>query len=180
MQVDHISLVLHLTLPEKIMQQHLPGLPAEVGAELARIIDQYSRDHKLGYYPAIEFFKQVAEVDQALIDKAEQMAWLASKLARKEVQSRLGPIFSTIKFQSIQTQAFNLPPVRPNQPSALEQLAIHYTPDTFKFELRVTLLRKDHDQRGDAAEGYARKMMYRWLRGAFENVEVTASATMGE
>jgi len=37
------------------------------------------------------------------------------------------------------------------------------------------LLRKDADQRGSAAEGYARKMIYRWLKAGFEDVEVTAS-----
>ena len=81
MQVDHISLTLCLTLPEKIMQQHLPCMPAKPGEQLARVVHHYSLDNKLGYYPAIEFFRQVAEVDQQLIDDIEKIAWLVTRLA---------------------------------------------------------------------------------------------------
>jgi len=65
MQVDQISLILRLTVPEKILQRQLKSSPAKVGEELASVIDQYSSEHKLGYYPAIEFFRQVPEIDQA-------------------------------------------------------------------------------------------------------------------
>ena len=160
------------------MQRHLQSSPVKIGEELASVIDQYSREHKLGYYPAIEFFRQVPEIDQGLIEKAEQIAWTVSKVAREEVQSRLRPIFSSVKFQSVQTEAFTLPPVRPNSPTSLEQLVNHCTPDTVRLELLVSMLRKDNDQRGEAAETYARKMIYRWLRGIFENVDVTASASV--
>jgi hypothetical protein len=180
MQVDHISLILRLTVPEAILQRQLHSSPVEIGEQLATVIDQYSRKHKLGYYPAIEFFRQVPEIDQGLIECAEKIAWVVCKLAREEVQSRLRPIFSTVKFQSVQTEAFALPPVRPDHPSSLERLAAHYTPDTVRMELLVSMLRKDNDQRGDAAEAYARKMIYRWLRGIFENVDVTASASAVE
>lgn len=179
MQFDHISLILRLTVPEEILQRHLNTSPEKVGEELALVIDKYSREHKLGYYPAIEFFRQVAEIDQGLIENADQIAWVVSKVAREEVQSRLRPIFSTVKFQSVQTEAFALPTVRPNLPSAFDQLVKHCTPDTVKLELLVSMLRKDNDQRGYAAEAYARKMIYRWLKNVFENIEVTASVTQG-
>jgi len=175
MHVDHISLTLRLTLSEEKLQRHTPAPVTSVGEKLATMIDQYSRENQLGYYPAIEYFRQVPETDQSLIDTAEQIAWHISKLAREEIQSRLRPIFSTVRLQSIQTEAFALPSVRPSQPSAFEQLQKHCTPDTVKVELLVSLLRKDADQRGKAAEGYARKMMYRWLKTGFEDVEVTAS-----
>ncbi|MGD2053949.1 MAG: hypothetical protein PVG45_07555 [Gammaproteobacteria bacterium] len=175
MHVDHISLILRLTLSEEMLQRHTPASVTSVGEKLATMIDQYSRENQLGYYPAIEYFRQLPETDQALIDTAEQIAWHVSKLAREEIQSRLRPIFSTVRFQSIQTEAFALPSVRPGQASAFEQLLKHCTPDTVKVELLVSLLRKDADQRGNAAEGYARKMMYRWLKTGFEDVEVTAS-----
>jgi hypothetical protein len=177
MQVDHISLILRLKVPGEILQRHLHSSPVEVGEELARVIDQYARKHRLGYYPAIEFFRHVPDINQGLIENAEQIAWVVSKVAREQVQSRLRPIFSSVKFQSVQTEAFTLPSVRPNYPSALEQLKSHYTPDTVRLELLVSILRKDNDQRGDAVETYARKMIYRWLRGIFEDVDVTASAS---
>jgi len=48
------------------------------------------------------------------------------------------------------------------------------------MELLVSLLRKDDDLRGEAVEGYARKMIYRWLKSDFENVELTASVSLDE
>lgn len=180
MQVDHVSLILRLTVAETVLQRQLSASALKLGEQLAHVIDKYSREHKLGYYPAIEYFRHIAEVDQGLLDSAEKMAWFVSKLAREEVQSRLRPIFSSVKFQSVQTEAFTLPSVRPNQPSAFDQLVKHYTPDTIKMELLVSLLRKDDDLRGEAVEGYARKMIYRWLNGAFENVELTASMSLDE
>lgn len=178
MQLDQVHLTLRFTVAEALLQNRLSSPASKVGAELANVIDKYSREHELGYYPAIEFFRQLQEIDQHLIDNAEKVSWVVSTVAREEVQSRLRPIFTSVKFQSIQTEAFALPPVRPNQLSAFDQLVKHYTPDTIKMELLVSLLRKDNDPRAGAAEGYARKMIYRWLKGVFEDVEVTASAAV--
>ena len=175
MQVDHTTLLLRLKLSDKPIWQHLPSSAEKVGRELAERIDRYCRDHELGYYPAIEFFRQVADFDQALIDDVEQIAWSASKLAREQIQKRLRPVFSTVKFRSVQTEAFGLPPVRPGRSGSLEKLAEHYTPNRIKVELQVSSLRRESDDRGDAMEGYARKMIYRWLSDIFEEVEVAAS-----
>ncbi len=180
MQVDHIALTVRLKLAEKTVWQHLPASASKVGRELARFVDRYCRDHELGYYPAIEYFRQVPEANQELIDNAEELAWEVSKKAREQLQSRLRPVFSNLKFRSVQTESFAIPPVRPSQPSALEQLAAHYTPDRVRVELLASLLRKDKDLRGDAMEGYARKMIFRWLSGIFEEVEVTSSVLLDE
>ena len=72
-----------------------------------------------------------------------------------------------------------LPPVRPNQPSALQQLIEHCTPNRVRVELQVSLFRKDTDNHGEAMEGYARKMIYRWLSDIFDDVEVTSSVVLG-
>lgn len=180
MQVDHVSLIVRLTVPEKILHRQLSVSASQIGGQLASAIDKYCSAHALGYYPAIEYFRHIEEFDQDLLDSADSVAWSVSRLVREEVQSRLGPIFSSIKFQSIQTEAFTLPSIRPNQPSAFDLLVKHYTPDTVKLELQVSLLRKDDDLRGEAVEGYARKMIYRWLKGVFDEVELTASVRPGE
>ena len=175
MQVDHTRLLLRLTLSGHPIWGDLPLSAEKIGRELAEVIDRYCRDHALGYYPAIEFFRQVADFDQALIDDIERIAWAASKRVREQMQLRLRPVFSTVKFQSIQTEAFGLPPVRPGRSGELERLAEHYTPNRIKVELQVSSLRKEGDDRGEAMEGYARKMIFRWLSDIFEEVEVTAS-----
>ena len=180
MQVDHIALTLRLKLADKEIWQQLPASARKVGWELAGFVDRYCREHQLGYYPAIDYFRQVAEADQNLIDDAEKLAWDVSRKVREQLQSRLRPVFSNVKFRSIQTESFALPPVRPSQPSAFEQLVSHYTPTTIRVELVGSLLRKDADRRGDAMEGYARKMIFRWLSDIFDDVEVTSSMVLDE
>lgn len=178
MQVDQIALTLSLKLSGDAIWGHLPASAVKVGEELAAVIDHYCRQHELGYYPAIEFFRQVADIDQNLIDDAEQLAWAVSKLAREQIQVRLRPVFSNIRFRSIQTEAFALPPVRPAQSSAVEKLIKHYTPNRVRVDLQVSVLRKDDDDRSEAMEGYARKMIYRWLSDIFDEIKVTSSVVL--
>ena len=47
MQVDHVRLVLRLTVPEAILQGQLHSSPAKVGEQLATVIDQYRSKHRL-------------------------------------------------------------------------------------------------------------------------------------
>jgi hypothetical protein len=175
MQVDQTGLTLRLKLSASALHQHVSILPEKAGKELAMAVDKFSNEKNLGYYPAIDYFEQVESFDKGLVETIEQLSWQVSKFARQEIQKRLRPIFATVKFVSVQTEAYALPGVRPGQESALERLSEHYTPDTLKVELRLSMLRKESDQRKDAAEGYARKMMFRWLGDLFESIEVTSS-----
>ena len=176
MYIDRAFVGLLLKVSEESLLRHLACSPSRVGWELARAIDAYVREQALGYYPALEHFRNVAVIDKDLLDSADQVSWLMSKLAREEVQIKLRPIFSKVHFQSIQTLAFTMPPVRPNQNNALEKLAEFYTPNTVKLELVLSMIRKDSDTAERKVETYARKMVYRWLRDSFETVEVTSSA----
>lgn len=178
MRFDKVLITLDVQLKPASLQQHLPGSASVIGKALASMADDYVRENKTGYYPAIDFFKTLDYVDPDLITSAEQVAWLVSKLARETIQVKLRPIFSSVQFQSIQTLAFSMPKVRPNQADALEQLAKHYTPDSVKIELIVTMMRRDSEVQDNRAEPYARKMMFRWLESAFESVEVTSSKAL--
>ncbi|MCG6939447.1 MAG: hypothetical protein LJE83_14905 [Gammaproteobacteria bacterium] len=175
MRFDKVLLTVNVQLKDEELQRYLPRSADIIGQTLAQIVDEYVRQNKTGYYPAIEFFKSLEDVDAALIAAAEQVAWLVSKLARQTIQKKLRPIFSSVHFRSIQTLAFSLPRVRPNQPDAIEKLARHYTPDSVKTELIVTLMRRDSEAGDNRAEPYARKMIFRWLQAEFASVEVTSS-----
>lgn len=176
MYIDRALVGLLLKVPEETLMRHLACSPARVGWELAKEIDAYVREQSTGYYPALEYFRNVSAIDKDLLDSADQVAWLMSKLAREEVQIKLRPVFSAVQFQTVQTLAFTMPPVRPNQARAIEKLAAFYTPTTVKLELVLSMVRKDSDTAEHKVEGYARKMVYRWLRDSFESVEVTSSA----
>ena len=178
MRFDKVLVTIDVQLKPDVLQQYLPCSANVIGKALANIADQYQQENKTGYYPAIDFFKSLDGVDPDLITSAEQVAWLVSKLARETIQSKLRPIFSSVSFQSIQTLAFSMPRVRPNQQDAIEQLARHYTPDSVKIELVLTMMRRDSDADDARAEPYARKMMFRWLEREFESIEVTNSKTL--
>lgn len=178
MRFDKVLLILNVQLKPESLQQYLPCSANIIGQTLSGIADEYEKENKTGYYPAMDFFKTLETVDPDLIASAEQVSWLVSKLARETIQSKLRPIFSSVQFQSIQTLAFSLPKVRPNKTDAIEQLAKHYTPDTVKIELVVTMMRRDSEAEDNRAEPYARKMMFRWLDAAFESVEVTNSKAL--
>jgi hypothetical protein len=180
MRFDKVLVILDVQLKADELQQYLPCSANIIGQTLAQIAVEYERENKTAYYPAIEFFKTLANddttrVDPDLIASAEQVAWLVSKLARQIIQSKLRPIFSSVQFQSIQTLAFAMPKIRPNKSDAFEQLAQHYTPDSVKVELVLTMMRRDSEAEDNRAETYARKMMFRWLESEFESIEVTGS-----
>ena len=178
MRFDKVLIIIDVQLKAETLQQYLPCSANIIGRTLADIADEYEKKNKTGYYPAIDFFKTLETVDPDLITSAEQVSWLVSKLAREIVQTKLRPIFSSVTLQSIQTLAFSLPKVRPNKTDAVEQLSKHYTPDTVKMELVLTMMRRDSEVDDDRAEPYARKMMFRWLESAFELVTITSSRAL--
>ena len=178
MRFDKVLVILNVQLKPESLQQYLPCSANVIGQTLASIADEYEKENKTGYYPAMDFFKTLDNVDPDLIASAEQVSWLVSKLARETIQSKLRPIFSSVQFQSIQTLAFSLPKVRPNNVDAVDQLSKHYTPDSVKIELIVTMMRRDSEAEDDRAEPYARKMMFRWLEAEFETIEVASSKAL--
>ena len=175
MRFDKVLVTVNVQLRAQKLRQQLPCSADIIGKTLAAIAIEYERENKTAYFPAIDFFKTLDNVDPDLIESAEQVAWLVSKLARETIQKQLRPIFSSVQFQSIQTLAFAMPKVRPNKVDANEQLAKHYTPDTVKVELVLTMIRRDSEAEDSRAEPYARKMMFRWLESEFESLEVTNS-----
>lgn len=178
MRFDKVLIIIDVQLKAQQLKKYLPCSADIIGKTLAVIADDYARDSKTGYYPAIDFFKTQSSVDPDLITSAEQLAWLVSKLARETIQEKLRPIFSSVQFQSVQTLAFSMPKIRPNNKDAIERLAEHYTPDTVKIELVLTMMRRDSEANDNRAEPYARKMIFRWLNSEFESVKVTSSTLL--
>ena len=178
MRFDKVLVTVDVQLKAEDLLRYLPCSAYIIGQTLAEIAGEYEKENKAGYYPAIDFFKTLDGVDPDLIASAEQVAWLVSKLARETIQSKLRPIFSSVQFQSIQTLAFSLPKVRPGQTNAIEQLSHHYTLDSVKVELVLTMMRRDSEAQDNRAEPYARKMIFRWLGPEFESIDVTSSKAM--
>lgn len=181
-----VALTVRLRLSEEAMASYLSASPQVVGEELAQAVQAVVRAQKLGYFPALEYFRAEPGIDDALLDAVDHIAWLATTVVRDEVRRRLRPVFASVRFSALQTLAFTLPPVRPGQPRALERLAQHYTPDTVKADLLLDLVQRGAPPAEATGEGtgedglghLAAQMVTRWLEPCFAELEITASRTL--
>jgi len=189
-----VALTVRLRLSEEVLANYLPASPQVVGEELAEAVQGLVREQKLGYFPALEYFRAEPGMDEGLLDAVDHIAWLATSLVRDEVRRRLRPVFASVRFSALQALAFTLPPVRPGQPQAFERLARHYTPDTVKADLLLDLVQKGPppmpSEAGDAAAGgtdgdpgsdlgpLAGQMVRRWLAPCFAELEITAARSV--
>lgn len=163
-------------MADRDLEQHLAATPSIVGVELANQVFQYERQHRLGYYPAIDFFQQQGGVDKDLLNALQNISWVATSLVRDEIRTRLRSVFSNIQFETIQTLAFTLPAVRPSNPNALHELNNHYSATVVKVSLIATLIQKT--QNTDSIENLAKNMVYRWLKEHFREIEVTSASVL--
>jgi hypothetical protein len=157
-------------IPDAAFERHSPFNPHQIGEQLAARIDAYVRGVSLGYYPALDYFQETGVVDSSLREVLDQLAWLGTSLVRDELSSRLRAIFASVQVQSMQALVYNLPPVRPNQENAVQHLARHLTPNRARFEVLLTLLRKQMDT--EHLESFTRRVVWRHLGEAFDTIEI--------
>ena len=74
MRFDKVLLSIIVQLSEREMARHLPCSAKVIGQALADVAVDYETHNKAGYYPAIEFFKTQPNVDQGMIESAEQVS----------------------------------------------------------------------------------------------------------
>lgn len=173
LRLRKVALTLVVKVPRNVMDRHLPASPDVVGGELARQVHAYVQRQELGYYPALEFLQEQGAVDAELLAAADHIAWFVSSVAREEMQRKLRPVFSNLTFQSVQSLAFTMPGVRPNQLNAVRDLAGHYSLDTVKLTITVSSFQTRDDP--EATRKWARHLLWRWLRDSFESLEVTSA-----
>ena len=173
MKVTQVALSVKIVLDTEAMNDHAAASADVVGSELALQISEYARNSKLGYYPALDFFTdQPGIIDRDLLDAADNLSWLATRLVREEVRRRLRPLFASMRFDAMQNLAFTMPTVRPGQPNAITRLTEHYTPNVVKLDLTASIMTR-HDT-GQDMKGHSSHQVYRWLKDHFQDVEVTS------
>ena len=173
LHVVRVGLTVRGRLPHSALEQYLPAPLASLGQQLAKQIDDYANQNTLGYYPALDYFRQQNAVDSYLLDAVDQVAQIAVTITKDEVTRILAPVFSSVRIESVLSLAYALPSVRPGKKNAEQQLALHYIPDVVKFELFVTMLHRHEPEPG--MEVGAKKIAWRWLEEAFEDMEITTA-----
>jgi len=173
LHVTRVELSVKVAVPIALLQKHLPAPIDKLGEQLANEVHKQVTNHNLGYYPALDYFKDQAEFPAYLLDAVDEVFSLATGIATHKINEVLVPIFSNVKINNIQCMAYVLPGVRPGKPNSNEILAKHYTPNILKFELVVSVLQKQPPKEG--FEKYADNSVYRWLSEVFESVDIISA-----
>jgi hypothetical protein len=168
-----VALTIQVVMASERLEAQLNTAERSLGRTLAERVDAIVRSEKLGYYPALDFFEDHPDMDPDLIGMVKAIAAQIRKRVKREVQTHLWPVFSSVQIERATTLAFTLPRMSPAQPDALARLAQHYFPNAVRLELVLTTLDKQH--RLDEAEKFSSSKVVRNLRDAFESVSVTAT-----
>ena len=102
LRMGKVALSASLRIHPNTFEKFLPASPVRVGEELAEQISSIVTQEKLGYYPALEYFREQEGFDKDLLDAADQISWVATSLVREEVQLKLRPVFASLRFEGIQ------------------------------------------------------------------------------
>jgi len=168
-----VALTLQVTLAPERLDALLSTAEKNLGRTLAERIDTIVRAQRLGYYPALDYFDDHPGMEPALIGAVKALAAQIRKRVKREVQTHLWPVFSSMQIERATSLAFILPRVSPAQADALARLAQHYFPNTVHLELVLSTLDKQH--RLEEAEAFSANKVVRNLRDTFESVQVTAT-----
>ena len=170
--VNKLVVTLTVEIPHEALESQSPVSAVVIADQLAEEVMAYEREHHLGYFPALDYYQQQEVIDSDLINALQGISWLSCSMAQEEVKTRLRPVFSAIKFESVQSPVNNLPSVRPNSHNAMQGLIEHYIADKVKLTFTASMIRKAEDN--ETTEAYARHVIGKWLRDHFASFEIKA------
>lgn len=170
--IARVALTVQVTVAADRLEALLRETDKAIGEHLATRVDAWVREQRPGYYPALDFL-----ADQGVIsaDEFEQLRSLAAsirKRVKRDVQTRLWPVFSSVHIERAQSLSFMLPHFTPGQADARARLARHYFPNTVRLELVLASL--DKLSRLDDVAGISEHKVVRNLRDDFEEVTISA------
>lgn len=168
-----VALTIQVTMAPERLEALLSTAERNLGRTLAERVQTIVRADRLGYYPALNFFEDHPDMDPALMGAVKTLAAQIRKRVKREVQTHLWPVFSSVRIERATSLAFTLPRMTPAQPDALEKLAQHYFPNSVRLELVLTTLDKQH--RLEEVENFSAQKAIRNLRDVFESVSVSTT-----
>ncbi len=176
-EVVTVAASLTVSVPETVVEQQVGYLPWVLGENLAGQVDTYVMEEHLGYYPALDYFRDHPEaVDPALIHLIDEVATFCASYARSELRRRLSRPFSKVQIEQLQCTAYTLPRMRPNRSNGPMELAQHYAPDTLKMELLLSSVQK---ARFEGEEKMALEKLSRFAREPFEHFQLNGAKLLG-
>jgi hypothetical protein len=176
--IARVALTLQVVIAPDKFDALLTEADKTLGARLAERVDAWVREQKLGYYPAIDFLADQGVISAADIEALRNLAATVRKRVKRDVQTQLWPVFSSVHIERAKSLAFQLPRVTPGKPQAREELARHYFPNGVRLELVLASL--DKHSRLEEVAAFSEQKVLRNLRDAFESVSVSALRRVDE
>lgn len=175
-EVVTIASSLTVSVPEEVVEAQVGYLPWVLGENLAGQVDTWVMEERLGYYPALDYFRGIPEaVDQALLHLIDEVATFCANYARRELRNRLSRVFSNVQIEQLQCTAYTMPRMRPNRSNGPMELAQHYTPDTLKMELLLSSIQRGHFE---GEERMAMDKVSRFAREPFSRFQLNSAKRM--
>lgn len=171
--IARVSLTLQVTVAAHQIEALLRSDDRALPEVLAARVHDWVRDRRLGYYPALDFLVGEGVVRPDEFELLKQLAATIRKRAKRDVQTRLWPIFSSVQIGRAVSLAFTLPRLKPSQVDAARELARHYFPNVVRMELTLATL--DKQRRLEDVEGISETKVMHNLRDAFELVSVAST-----
>lgn len=177
-EVITIACSLTVSVPEEVVEAQVGYLPWVLGENLAGQVDTWVMEEQIGYYPALDFFRDYPEsVDQALLHLIDEVATFCASYARRELRRRLSRVFSNVQIEQLQCTAYTMPKMRPNRSNGPMELARHYAPDTLKMEFLLSSVQK---ARFEGEEKMALDRVSRFAREPFAFFQLNGAKLLGE
>ncbi|HEY0635521.1 MAG TPA: hypothetical protein VGE00_09065 [Gammaproteobacteria bacterium] len=176
--IVRFATVLKVRVGDEVIEPNMGYLPWVLGENLAGQVDPWVMEQRLGYYPALDFFRDKPQVvDPALLLLIDAMARFGEEYTRRELRRRLRGGFSHVDVERIQVEAFAMPRIRPSQPKSPEELAKHYAPATFRVELLLGMIQRGEVER---IERLVASRIQQWAKPAFHTLELLSTRQLGE
>ena len=170
--VNNLVVSLTVEIPHDALESQSPVSAVVIAEQLADAVMAYEREHHLGYYPALDYYVQEKSLEEDLLNALQGISWLACSMAQEEVKTRLRPVFSSIKFESVQSPVNSLPGARPNSSNVQQQLIEHYTADKVKLTFIASMIRKNEGN--ETTEAYADHVIGKWLKDHFASFKINS------
>ena len=169
--VARVALTVQVTVAPDKLDALLREADKTIGRTLATQVDAWVRAQRLGYYPALEFLVDQGAIPAEVFESLRTLAATIRKRVKRDVQTRLWPVFSSVHIERAQSLAFTLPRTTPGKPDAVAELARHYFPNTVRLDLVLASL--DKLARLEDVAAISETKVARNLREDFEAVAVS-------
>lgn len=165
--IQKVEVGIQVAVPETVVEANVGYLPWVLGENLAGMVDSYVMEKGLGYYPALDFFRdKVDVVDPALLLLIDQVAMFCVEFTRREFRRRLSHAFSHVQVDDAKCTAYAIPRARPSHAQAPQALAEHYTPKNIKLVMTLSSI---HKRPIETIDELAMHKLSRNAREAFED-----------